>query len=286
MRFYLINPTGGMNMKKEQLIQDGYCIFEGVLDQEMLSKLTQITEQLIAKQTAEEAKRNVTTGSMIHVTSDPELAELIAYPRTLQALESLGYNEPKFSNGYIISKPPKSPRLFWHHDYACWSDPDCFGTVPQQIFLMYYLVDTYPENGCLRVIPRSHHEENPLHNLLEEAHSPNLRQVAELDNPAFMDRPDEVNVMVKAGDLVIGDSRLLHAAHENNSENRRTVITLWYHPDMKSLAEPVQAFIAKTASKIPEDWPEDATKLIEPLIPRYTGHAEPLAWNRVRPSKK
>lgn len=34
----------------------------------------------------------------------------------------------------------------------------------------------------------------------------------------------------RTGDLVIGDSRLLHAAHGNKSDQRRTVITLWYIP--------------------------------------------------------
>jgi ectoine hydroxylase-related dioxygenase (phytanoyl-CoA dioxygenase family) len=37
-----------------------------------------------------------------------------------------------------------------------------------------------------------------------------------------------VDVEVKAGDLVLGDARLLHAAHANNSDRRRTLITMWW----------------------------------------------------------
>ena len=33
---------------------------------------------------------------------------------------------------------------------------------------------------------------------------------------------------VRAGDLIIGDARMLHAAHANTSDARRTVITLWF----------------------------------------------------------
>ena len=36
---------------------------------------------------------------------------------------------------------------------------------------------------------------------------------------------------MKAGDLVLGDARMLHAAHPNSSGKRRTLITMWYLPE-------------------------------------------------------
>ena len=45
---------------------------------------------------------------------------------------------------------------------------------------------------------------------------------------AVEDRPDAIDVPVKAGDLVIGDARLYHAAYENKSDERRTCITMWW----------------------------------------------------------
>ena len=106
-----------------------------------------------------------------------------------------------------------------------------FAAVPPQVFLMYYLTDTSRENGCLRVIPGSHTRHNPLHDVLAEPHSEVLGRAESLDRAEFGRRPDEVDVPVRAGELVIGDARLLHASHPNGSDRHRTVLTLWYQPD-------------------------------------------------------
>ena len=92
-----------------------------------------------------------------------------------------------------------------------------------------------------------------------------------------------MDVGVKAGDLVIGDSRLLHSARANQTDCRRTVITLWYHPLFDELPEPMQAHLGKRAEGKPrpvDAWPEDARRRIENLTPVYEGLAEPLKWNR------
>ena len=160
-------------------------------------------------------------GSMISVYMHPLFAELVVYPRTVQALEALGFLRPKWSSGYVISKPPQSPPLFWHQDWWGWNDPCSYTALPQQLFLMYYLVDTTPSNGCLRVIKGSHLNRHPLHDILPSAHGESLQRVDDANHPAYQHFPGEVDIPVKAGDLVIGDSRLLHASHGNQSDERR-----------------------------------------------------------------
>ena len=46
---------------------------------------------------------------------------------------------------------------------------------------------------------------------------------------------------VKAGDLVVGDARLLHSANVNRTDERRTVLTLWYLPRYDETSERVRA---------------------------------------------
>ncbi len=65
----------------------------------------------------------------------------------------------------------------------------------------------------------------PLHDILPNAHGAELQRVENPNHPAFQHFPDEVDIIVNAGDLVIGDSRLLHASHGNQSDEHRTVIT-------------------------------------------------------------
>jgi hypothetical protein len=271
--------------KKEQLIEDGYCLVENVLTPEMLEALRVDTDRLTAERLAQDLESERSTGSMIHIFDTDLAPELITYPAALGALHELGYNDPKFSSGYIISKPPKSPRLFWHYDWACWDDPGAFDPIPQQLFLMYYLVDTKPENGCLRVVPGSHLHDNPLHDIISEAHTAEIKRADDLNAPEFSTRPDEVDVCVKAGDLVIGDSRILHAAHTNESDERRTVLTLWYHPCVDQLHEGTQGFLSTHPAQLPEHWSDEHKAAVEAMLVKYDGKVDPLPWNRIRPNR-
>lgn len=273
------------NQPLPQWLRDGYCVVRDVLDKGILDVMRSASERLIAGQSEEEQRMHRSTGSMIPVTTDEAFAELVAWPGALHTLRSLGCPDPKFANGYVISKPPKSPRLFWHYDYALWDEPGSFEPMPKQIFLMYYLVDTTAANGCLRVIPGTHMEDNPLHDVLEEAHTQQLLQAADLSSPAFSTRPDEVDVQVRAGDLVIGDSRLLHASHANESEEHRTVITLWYTPDFAGLSEGAKAFYHHLRKMPGDDWSDGNRALLDSVRLRYEGTAGPLPWNRKRPAR-
>ena len=127
----------------------------------MLERLRAATDRVIARQEAAHFTRNRAQGSLIRVTEDPFMARLVAHPPILEALAALGFPDPKYGSGFIISKPPKVRRLFWHQDARFWNDPISYTPRTIQCFLMIYLVDTTPHNGCLRLIPGSHAEAPP-----------------------------------------------------------------------------------------------------------------------------
>ena len=264
--------------KYDQLIADGYCVIEDVLKEDILTRLRTVTDELLDAQTEDERAAYRSSGSMISVYMHPLFAELVVYPRALQALDALGFLRPKWSSGYLISKPPQSPPLFWHQDWWGWNDPCSYTALPQQLFLMYYLVDTTPYNGCLRVIKGSHLNRHPLHDILPNAHGESLQRVDNADHPAFQHMSGEIDISVKAGDLVIGDSRLLHASHGNQSEERRTVITLWYHPFFALLPAEMQAHIGRLRQKL--GWSDADWERIAELAPVCQGDVEPTKWNR------
>ena len=56
------------------------------------------------------------------------MAKLVAHPKMIQALAELGFSQPKFGHGRIISKPAYSPPLFWHEDGRFWDDPVSYHT--------------------------------------------------------------------------------------------------------------------------------------------------------------
>lgn len=262
----------------DKLIQDGFCVIKNVLQNDMLTRLRLITSELLSQQTEDERAAHRSSGSMISVYSHSIFSELVVYPRVLQTLEALGFLRPKWSSGYVISKPPKSPPLFWHQDWWGWNDPCSYTPLPQQLFLMYYMIDTTPYNGCLRVIKGSHINRHELHDLLPAAHGAELQRVEDIKHPAFKTYPDELDIPVKAGDLVIGDSRLLHASHSNQSEEDRTVITLWYHPYFDLLPSEMRAHIGRLRQS--NFWKDEDWERISELTPVYKGDIEPIKWNR------
>ncbi|MEZ4710207.1 MAG: phytanoyl-CoA dioxygenase family protein [Caldilineaceae bacterium] len=265
--------------KQTQLIDDGYCICKQVLEPAMLERVRTHSRQLLDAQSAEHFAAQKSTGSMISVYDDPFFAELVAYGPALAALANLGYPKPRWSSGFIISKPPHSPALFWRQDWWGWNDPISYTDVPQQLFLMYYLVDTTVQNGCLRVLKGTHRKRHAMHDLLPEAHTDAIRRATDPSHPVYQALPDDIAVQVQAGDLVIGDARLLHGAYPNQSDQWRTVITLWYHPTFDRAPERIQAHLSQKQSRVTA-WPEAAQRLVRPLAPTYAGVQEPLEWNR------
>ena len=210
----------------------------------------------------------------------PAFAEVIACPAARAVFAKLGFDHPKVWSGFVISKPPHSPPLHWHQDGLLWEHPISYTDQPQQFFLMYYLIDTNRSNGCLRVIPGSHRKRHALHQ--HDPRATGKKEVmhnVQLEHPSFQPAEGEIDVPVRAGDVVIGDARMLHSAHANQSEQRRTVLTIWYWPAYDDLPEEVRGMIARAVTEHPEwgNWVTQTQSLTGPLIPLYEGGVEPLA---------
>ncbi len=277
---------------RSRLFDDGYAVVEDVLDGPALARLQALAAGCVADLTEAHRAKYRSEGSLIPVADYPAFAEFIAHPGLLSAFDRLGLEDVRFTSGYVISKPPRGPALFWHQDWWGWDDPISYTDRLAQFFVFLYLTDTTPENGCLRVVPGTHRRRHPMHDMME-AHSDDLAQVADPDDPAFAEHPDAVAVPVRAGDMVIGDARLIHGAYPNRSDSERTLITLWFHPGYAALPEPIRARLqeiycrrgvdtdADAATGLyPDIWPEPERAKLAGLLPDYAGTAAPQAWNR------
>ena len=271
-----------LRSEREQLQSDGFCIVKDILSPDDLGWVRDIASRIVAGLSAEHRDEQKSTGSMVASGEMPELIDFFIWPPALQTLADLGFFDNRFARAYLISKPPRSPRLFWHQDLTVWSgEPRAYSDLTPQLFLMFYLCDTTRNNGCLRVLSGSHRRRHPLHELTGVAHNAGARAALNLDSPIFRAYAGEVDVPVKAGDLVIGDSRILHASHDNDSDQERTVITLFYHPAFKGLTEPAQKQYTDLAETQIGDWPSQFKKKLAPHIANYSGPAAALKRDRV-----
>ncbi len=262
-----------------QLEEKGFVTIPGVLSTPILQQVRDTTARLIGTQSAAHFAARKSTGSMISIFDDPFFAALVDWPPALATLANLGIADPRFTSGYVISKPPHSPPLFWHQDWGGWDDRVSYTAPTLQIFLMYYLVDTSPTNGCLRVLSGSHRRRHPMHDTAPEAHAEEISRATDPTHPAFQPIPEDEAVPVRAGDLVIGDARLLHGAYANDSDSWRTVVTLWFHP-FERYSDPLKAYMAQSMNSV-RAWPASAQAKIKDLIPTYAGKATPVSWNRI-----
>ena len=87
---------------------------------------------------------------------------------------------------------------------------------------------------------------------------------------------------------------MIHGSFPNKSEDERTLITLWFHPNYDMLPGAMQAriceiFYRKGVDTDPDgdedmilsNWPEDRRQSIESLFPSCPKDAEPYPWCRI-----
>lgn len=215
--------------KREQMLRDGYCVIDDILTEDFLQELQDESERVIKDHKPHPDFKY--QGQHVDLKgSDNEIIQrLLEWKPSRNALEQMGFGDFKSVGAVIIlTKDPGEPALYWHQDWMRWNDPITCAPWPQTIFLNYYLQDTTIENGCLKVIPGTHHKRIALHDQMVPAHEQGARFIDE-DHPVmFGDHPDQVDVCVSAGSLVLGDARVLHAARRNQTSQRRTLILAWH----------------------------------------------------------
>jgi Phytanoyl-CoA dioxygenase (PhyH) len=275
----------------DELEEQGFIRARSAFDRAFVDSLLLRAHATLFRESAEARDAVKSNGSLIHLADNPEYAEVIASPVLVDLLRECGATDPRFTGGFLISKPGNGPPLFWHQDWWGWDDDISYQPRAQQLFAMIYLTDTRPENGCLRVIPGSHRHNHPLHHL-DTAHSEGMQAFKDPANPAYADHPDQVAVSVEAGDVLIGDARLIHGAFANRTDEERPLLTLWFMPHWASMPPAMRALAHKSfmrgddiPSSVPPrtflDWPEPLRRRIAHVLPPDESGMAPMRWNRI-----
>lgn len=142
--------------------------------------------------------------------------------RTVDVTQTLLGEECYHWHSKFVVKPPRSKsRVGWHQDYGSWHDDGLM--YPNMLTIGVAITQTTKKNGCTRVVPGSHKMGRIDHGT----------QGARKSFEARLARAQEENGLVycelEPGDAMIFHCNTLHAADENNTNERRVVMFASYN---------------------------------------------------------
>jgi hypothetical protein len=197
--------------------QNGYLLYhKPVFSPQRLEQLNALFEQHLAEKGAKLSDELDTP----HFR-DPRLLDFLLDPAALDLVEPLiGPNIGLFSSHFICKDPYVGRVTPWHEDSAFWNTR--FDRYDKIVTIWLALDRSTHENGCMRVLPGTHH------NGFSDYVSADLR------NNLFPEQIRQVNVStavdfeLERGEASLHDSRIIHGAEANTSPYRRCGYTMRY----------------------------------------------------------
>ena len=209
---------------------EGYLLFEALLQGDALQRHVDVFDGLVKggrdlpvdtpHYTFEKDEDGKPVQGFMHKIQgvcevEPRVLALAREPVILDRIEALvGPDIDVFGTKFFPKLPNGGTSTHWHQDNYY------FGTTSDRIVsCAIYLQDSSRENGCLRLIPRSHltatiaaHQSNPL----------------SYGSWVDLDDSDALDVDCPAGTVVFFSANLLHGAYDNHSDRTR-YSTAWHY---------------------------------------------------------
>jgi phytanoyl-CoA hydroxylase len=196
---------------------EGYVVVRQVLDADLVAQAGRHVDWLLARHPD---LRGEDLGTDL-VADDPFWLRLVSDDRLLDLAEAfVGPDLALFASHYL-AKPARSGRaVLWHQDAAYWP------LEPMEVISLWLAVDpSTTENGCMRVVPRSHRGE--VHGLRDRD---DVANVLGSESSVAVDESTAVDIVLAPGDVAIHHPNLMHGSGPNRSGVRRCGLTIRYIP--------------------------------------------------------
>ncbi|MCH2184017.1 MAG: phytanoyl-CoA dioxygenase family protein [Mariniblastus sp.] len=191
----------------------GYCVFRNRLSAEEVARYSQDLNEKIAHDQFE---------------GEPHYyfqlwRKLCCHPQVLDAVRAiLGPELILFHSSVFVKQPLDEKRVEWHQDNPYWTAVRGTDVVTAWVALD----DVDEENSCMKVIAGSHQG----HNVME------MKKIKDMTGAMLSSKveispnteSEAVPIVMKAGDVSIHDSFVLHGSDPNMSNRRRAGYTIRY----------------------------------------------------------
>ena len=208
---------------------DGYVIVREGIDADLVAEAQQHVHWLIKENPGVRPEQ-------LHAhlaVNDPFWIRLVSDERLLDiAQQFIGTDIALFATHYICKPPQTGQPVLWHQDGSYWPlDP------MEVITLWLAVTDSNPENGCMRVIPRTHHVQ-----LDTMEQRPELESVlGSAIRSELVEESKAVDVVLRAGDVSLHHPNLIHGSEANHSALWRMGLTIRYIPTSTRILKPEMA---------------------------------------------
>jgi ectoine hydroxylase-related dioxygenase (phytanoyl-CoA dioxygenase family) len=208
-----------IDQKVKDYRRDGYILYHHqIFAPERLEKLAGIFEEHLAEKGSKLSDELDTP----HFR-DPRLLHFLLGEEVLDLVEPITGPDIVLWSSHFICKDPYTGRATpWHEDSALWE-----GRVDNydNIVTAWLALDRSTcENGCMRVIPGTHHNGFSDYVAADRATNTFSTQIAQVDETTAVD------FELERGECSLHDSRIIHGAAANTSPYRRCGYTMRYLP--------------------------------------------------------
>ena len=148
--------------------------------------------------------------------------ELAVHPKILDVIEALiGPDIMLLATHFFCKYGPREKFVAWHQDVTYWGlEP------PDAITAWYAIDDSDIENGCMQVIPGSHHKGIQEHGKSDQAG--NLLSINQEVQVTKEEEKTAVNLILRSGEMSIHHGMIIHGSLPNHSKRRRCGLTIRY----------------------------------------------------------
>jgi|SRR5579859_3108392 len=197
--------------------QHGYLLYHHQLfPEEKLSRLRAIFEEHLAQKGSKLSDELDTPH--FH---DPRLLEFLLSDEPLELVEQIiGPNIALWSSHFICKDPYTGRATPWHEDSAYWEGR--LSAYDKIVTIWLALDRSSRENGCMRVIPGSHHHGFSAYAAVDRAHNTFAAEIKDVDDS------QAVYFALAPGECSLHDGRIIHGAAANTSPLRRCGYTMRY----------------------------------------------------------
>ena len=157
--------------------------------------------------------------------------KLAGHPKIVDVIEALiGPDIMLLATHFFCKYGPKEKFVAWHQDVTYWGlEP------PDAVTAWYAIDDSDIGNGCMQVIPSSHHKGVQEHGKSDQ--EGNLLSINQEVQVTESDAETAVDLILKAGEMSIHHGQIIHGSLPNHSTRRRCGLTIRYIPPSVKQAE-------------------------------------------------